>query len=94
MSIYVFIILSKKGASMLGNIINKVEELKEKVNKVIRDKALLRLKARLAQNGIDISELTQYELEVLLKDEEDKIWDDYKSKSIFGLAALLGISLW
>jgi len=79
---------------MLGKIINQAEELKEKVNKVIRDKALLRAKARLAQHGIDIDTLTRDELEVLIKDEEDKIWDDYKSKSILGLAALLGISLW
>ena len=79
---------------MLGNIINQAEELKDKINKVIREKALLRVKARLAQHGIDISTLTGDELEVLIKDEEDKIWDDYKSKSILGLAALLGISLW
>ena len=74
-------------------MIKKIDELKDKVYKKLREKAILRTKARLVENGIDINELSKEDLEIIIKDEEDKIMDDLKSKSILGLAALLGISL-
>ena len=74
-------------------MLNKFDEIKAKVSKKLREKAMLRTKARLAENGIDINTLSKDDLEVIIKDEEDKIMDDLKSKSILGLAALLGISL-
>ena len=74
-------------------MIKKIDELKDKVYKKLREKAILRTKARLAENGIDINNLSKEDLEIIIKDEEDKIMDDLKSKSILGLAALLGISL-
>jgi len=78
------------------NLLNQINEKKDKLSKKIkeklREKALLRAKARLAENKIDINELSEDELEIIVKDEEDKLLDDLKSKSILGLAALLGIS--
>ena len=74
-------------------MLNKIDEIKDDLYKKLREKAMLRAKARLAENGIDINSLSKDELEVIIKDEEDKIMDDLKSKSILGLAALLGISL-
>lgn len=74
-------------------MIKKIDELKDKVYKKLREKAILRTKARLVENGIDINDLSKEDLEIIIKDEEDKIMDNLKSKSILGLAALLGISL-
>ena len=74
-------------------MLNKIDEIKDDLYKKLREKAMLRTKARLAENGIDINTLSKDDLEVIIKDEEDKIMDDLKSKSILGLAALLGISL-
>ena len=78
---------------ILQEIINeKKDELSQKIKEKLREKALLRAKARLAENKIDINELSEDELEIIVKDEEDKLLDDLKTKSILGLAALLGIS--
>jgi len=66
--------------------------LKYKFRSRLRQKAILRTKARLAERQIDINRLTDEELEIIIQDEEDKLIDDYKSKGIIALLALLGIS--
>ena len=78
--------------NLLNQINEKKDELSQKIKEKLREKALLRAKARLAENKIDINELSEDELEIIVKDEEDKLLDDLKTKSILGLAALLGIS--
>ena len=78
--------------NLLKQINEKKDKLSKKIKEKLREKALLRAKARLAENKIDINELSEDELEIIVKDEEDKLLDDLKSKSILGLAALLGIS--
>jgi len=79
--------------NLLNQINEKKDELLQKIREKLREKALIRTKARLAENRIDINDLNEDELEIIVKDEEDKLLDDLKSKSILGLAALLGISL-
>jgi len=78
---------------ILQELTNKKDQLSQKIKQALREKALLRAKARLAENRVDINELSEEELEIIVKDEEDKLIDELKSKSILGLAALLGISL-
>ena len=78
---------------ILQELTNKKDQLSQKIKEALREKALLRAKARLAENRVDINELSEDELEIIVKDEEDKLIDELKSKSILGLAALLGISL-
>ena len=79
--------------NLLDQLNEKKDELSQKIKQALREKALLRAKARLAENRVDINELSEEELEIIVKDEEDKLIDELKSKSILGLAALLGISL-
>ncbi len=67
-------------------------EYREKIRLRLREKAILRTKARLIENRIEIDELSDEEIEVVIKDEEDKILDEYKTKGIIALLALLGIS--
>ncbi len=67
-------------------------EYREKIRLKLREKAILRTKARLIENRIEIDELSDEEIEVVIKDEEDKILDEYKTKGIIALLALLGIS--
>ncbi|NPA29429.1 MAG: hypothetical protein GXO33_04515 [Epsilonproteobacteria bacterium] len=66
---------------------------KERVYLKIREKALLRTRARLIENRVDIEDLSDEELEVIIADEEDKLIGEYKSRGIVALLALLGISL-
>jgi len=69
------------------------EKTKEKVVLKLREKALLRTRARLIESGVEISRLSDEELEVIIADEEDKLLDEYKSRGILALLALLGLSL-
>jgi len=82
---------------IIDNIKNTLEtkktDLEQLVKTKLREKALLRTKARPIENGVDIDDLTEEELEIIIKDEEDKLIDNYKTNSIVVLAALLGISL-
>jgi hypothetical protein len=64
----------------------------EKFYARLREKAILRTRARLIESGTDIDELTDEELEVIIADEEDKLVGEYKSKGLIALLALLGIS--
>ncbi len=58
----------------------------------LREKALLRTRARLIESGVEIEKLSDEELEVIIADEEDKLIGEYKSKGLIALLALLGIS--
>ena len=58
----------------------------------LREKAILRTRARLVESGVDIDRLSDEELEVIIADEEDKLVGEYKSKGLLALLALLGIS--
>jgi len=58
----------------------------------LREKALLRTRARLIESAVDIDRLSDEELEVIIADEEDKLIGEYKSRGLIALLALLGIS--
>ena len=64
----------------------------EKFYARVREKALLRTRARLIESAVDIDKLSDEELEVIIADEEDKLIGEYKSKGLIALLALLGIS--
>ncbi len=67
--------------------------LNQKIRKAIRKRAIESAKARLIVERVNIDELSDEELEIIIKDEENKIIDTLKSRSIMALLALLGISL-
>ncbi|WP_292655858.1 hypothetical protein [Nitratifractor sp.] len=58
----------------------------------LRERAILRTRARLVESGVDIRNLSDEELEVIIADEEDKLIGEYKSRGLIALLALLGIS--
>ena len=58
----------------------------------LRERALLRTRARLVENAVEIEKLSDEELEIIIRDEEDKLLGEYKSKGLIALLALLGIS--
>jgi hypothetical protein len=58
----------------------------------LRERALIRTRARLVESGVDIEKLSDEELEVIIADEEDKLLGEYKNKGLIALLALLGIS--
>lgn len=69
----------------------KGKELKEAVKLKIREKAILSTKARLAENHKSFDDYSDEELEIIILDEENKIKDDLKTKSLVGALAILGL---
>lgn len=81
---------------MQDSLMNQIRKLpkksKERLQLKLREKAIMRTRARLIENRVDIEELSDEELEVIIRDEEDKLLDEYKTKGLIALLALLGIS--
>lgn len=71
----------------------KSEQLKDMLNAKIREKAVLATKARLAENHKTFDDYSDEELEIIISDEERKIVDDLKTKSLAVALAALGINL-
>ncbi len=69
----------------------KSQAVKDKINLKIREKAILATKARLAENHKTFEDFTDEELEVIIGDEERKIIEDLKTKSLVGSLAILGL---
>ena len=78
--------------SLIEQIKNLPRKSKERLRLKLREKAIMRTRARLIESRVDIEELSDEELEVIIRDEEDKLLDEYKTKGIIALLALLGIS--
>ena len=70
----------------------KSEQLKEAVNAKVREKAVLATKARLVENHKTFDDYSDDELEVIIADEERKIVDDLKTKSLVVALAALGLN--
>ena len=68
------------------------EKTKEKFYLRLREKAIMRTRARLVESRVDIDTLTDDELEIIIADEEDKLVGEYKSRGLIALLAMLGIS--
>ncbi len=69
------------------------KRVQEKFRKRLRERALLRTRARLIESSVDISKLSDEELEIIIWDEEDKLVSEYKNRSLLALLALFGITL-
>lgn len=68
--------------------------LKQKVNERVREKAIKRAETRIMLAGKTPNDFNEAQLEILVKEEEDKIFGSAKEKGLLALAALLGLSLW
>lgn len=69
----------------------KSKELKNGIKLKIREKAILSTKARLAEHHKTFDDYTDEELEIIIADEETKIKDDLKTKSLVAALAILGL---
>ncbi|BBG66762.1 hypothetical protein NNO_2059 [Hydrogenimonas sp.] len=78
--------------SLIEQIKNLPNKSKERFRLKLREKAIMRTRARLIETRVDIEELSDEDLEVIIRNEEDKLLDEYKTKGIIALLALLGIS--
>ncbi len=70
----------------------KSQQLKDSINLKIREKAILSTKARLIENHKSFDDYNDEELEIIIADEERKIIDDLKTKSLVVALAALGLN--
>lgn len=70
----------------------KSNKVKEAINLKIREKAILATKARLIENHKSFDDFSDEDLEIIIADEERKIVDDLKTKSLVVALAALGIN--
>lgn len=69
------------------------DKMKEQIDLAIQERAVLALKSELTMRHKSFDDYSDEELEVMLSEEKRKIKDDLKTKSLFAVLALLGISL-
>lgn len=67
------------------------DKLKETIEFKIQERAVLALKAELAMRNKTFDNYTDEELEVMIANEKQKIIDDFKTKSLVGVLAILGL---
>jgi len=59
----------------------------------VREKAIENAKTRILLNQKKVEDFCDDELEILVKEEEDKIRANFKTKGLYALLALLGIGI-
>ena len=72
---------------ILGNI-------PDKVRASIREKAIQRANTRIIIAGRNVADLSEQELEIVVKEEEDKLISGYKEKGLLAVIGILGLGLW
>ena len=70
-----------------------VSAIPERIKRSIRDKAIDRARTRIAIAGNDPRKMSQQDLEILVKEEEDQIKSSIKEKGLLAILAVLGINL-
>lgn len=60
----------------------------------VRNKAISRTETRIILAGRKVEELNEDELEVIVREEEDKIYSQLKEKGLMAAVAILGIGWW
>lgn len=69
-----------------------IDKQRDSVKKKVRERAISRTESNLIYNGRSIDEISDEDLEHLIADEEDKIWQTMKTSGIAAVAAIFGIA--
>jgi CRISPR/Cas system-associated protein Csx1 len=70
------------------------KHLKTSIKSKIRNKAISRSETRILLAGRKVSDFSEEELEVIVREEEDKIYSSLKEKGLLAAIAVLGIGWW
>lgn len=79
-----------------GGVMGKINDLKEsmqdKYRSKIRERAITQAKARIALSDKKFEDFSEDELEIIVKDEEDKVKRNLKQSAVVALLITLGLS--
>ena len=70
-----------------------IPNIPNKYKGVIREKAISRARTRIIIAGKQPSEFSQDDLEIIVREEEDKIKSSIKQRGLLAVLALLGLNL-
>ncbi|KMT66461.1 hypothetical protein [Catenovulum maritimum] len=73
---------------------NPVSQFKQNLDSKIRESAINAARSRIILAGLKAESLSPEELEIIVKEEEDKIKSKIKEKGLFAMAAALGLGWW
>ncbi|WAJ70915.1 hypothetical protein [Catenovulum adriaticum] len=73
---------------------NPVKSISKNLDKKIRESAIQAANSRIILAGRKADELAPDDLEVIVKEEEDKIRGRIKEKGLLAVAAVLGLGWW
>ena len=77
--------------SMKNWMTEKRESVLQKYRSVLREKAIDQAKVEIALAGKDVTDYTAEQLEIIVKDQEDKIIQKYRNSTVVVLLLALGI---
>jgi len=63
-----------------------------KYRRIIRDKAIERARTRIVVAGGDPADFSQQDLEIVVKEEEDKLKSSVREKGLLVVLAMLGLN--
>ena len=75
-----------------SEISSNFNDYSDRLTSALREKAIEQVKVKIALSGKTSGDFSQDELEVLVKDEEEKIKARFKNTLGLGLLAFLGLS--
>ena len=75
-----------------AKISSNYDDYSARISKALRERAISEAKARIALAGRSLRDISPDELEVIVKEEEDKIKTRYKNNLGIGLLAYLGLT--
>ncbi len=73
---------------------NPIKHISANLDKKIRESAIQAANSRIILAGRKAEDLDPDDLEIIVKEEEDKIRSRIKEKGLFAVAALLGLGWW
>ena len=68
-------------------------QVRDRINEKVLEMAIRNAKATIASQGLNPSDLSEEQLEVVVNDEERKIRESFKNKTISATLALLGLQV-
>ena len=83
--------LSKSTFNLIRN--NSASEIKRKIDARLTDLAIEKAKVEVAKRGLNTADLSEDQLELIVRDEKDKLISQTKDKSLGALLLILGIQV-
>ena len=82
----------RESASAMGKINDLKESVQDKYRSRIRERAITQAKARIALSERKFEDFSEDELEIIVKDEEEKVKRSLKQTGVVALLITLGLA--